>query len=106
MTIESPQGKHLQIAGILRREIQSGDYPAGSVMPSEPELGERFGVSRSVINRALALLRAEGLVRPQRGRGTTVNPIPVIHRAAIRRQQREVREAGEARGAFDSELRS
>jgi GntR family transcriptional regulator len=106
MTIESPQGRHLQVAGVLRREIQSGEFPAGSVLPSEPELAARFGVSRSLINRALALLRAEGLVRPERGRGTTVNPIPVIRRDAVSRQRRDVRETGEARGAFDGELRS
>ncbi len=106
MAIESPQGRHLQVAGILRREIQAGEYPAGSVLPSEPELAERFGVSRSLINRALTLLRAEGLVRPERGRGTTVNPIPIIHRAAVSRQRRDTREAGGARGAFDSELRN
>jgi GntR family transcriptional regulator len=106
MTIEAPQGRHLQVAGILRQEIRNGAFPPGSVLPSEPELAARFGVSRSLVNRALALLRAEGLVRPERGRRTTVNPIPIIRRAAVSRQRRDVREAAGARGAFDSELRS
>lgn len=105
MAIESPQSRHVQLAGILRGKIRSGEYPAGSVLPSEPELAAEHGVSRSLVNRALALLRAEGLIRPERGRGTTVNPIPVIHRAAVRRQRRGTREEGQARGAFDAELR-
>jgi GntR family transcriptional regulator len=35
-----------------------------------------------------------------------VNELPVIRREAIARQRRDVRETGQARGAFDSELRS
>lgn len=105
MTIEQPVAGFKQVAAILRREIRTGVYEPGSLMPSEPELVERFGVSRSVINRALSLLYSEGLVRPERGRGTTVNPIPVIPRNAVARQAKQVREGGDARGAFDGELR-
>jgi GntR family transcriptional regulator len=106
MTIEQPVAGFKQVAAILRREIRSGVYEPGSLMPSEPELVARFKVSRSVINRALSLLHSEGLVRPERGRGTTVNPIPVIPRNAVVRQSQQVREGGDARGAFDGELRN
>jgi GntR family transcriptional regulator len=34
-----------------------------------------------------------------------VNELPVIRRQAVARQRRDVREAGQARGAFDGELR-
>ena len=68
------------------------------------ELAGRYGVTRTV-NRALSVLRTEGLVRPERGRGTTVNELPVIRREAVARQRRDIREAGQARGAFDGELR-
>lgn len=105
MTIEQPVAGFKQVAAILRREIRDGLYPPGSQMPAEPELVKRFGVTRSVINRALSLLHSEGLVRPERGRGTTVNPIPVIPRNAVARQSKQVREGGDARGAFDGELR-
>lgn len=106
MTIEQPVAGFKQVAAILRREIRSGVYGPGSLMPSEPELVTRFGVSRSVINRALSLLHSEGLVRPERGRGTTVNPIPILTRNAVVRQSLQIREGGDARGAFDGELRS
>lgn len=103
MPIDAPQPGFRQVAAVLRREIQEGKFAPGSVLPSEPELADRFEVTRSVVNRALAILRTEGLVRPQRGRGTTVNEIPVINRNAATRQRRDVREQG--RGAFDAELR-
>lgn len=106
MNIQEPQSRHLQLAAILRKEIQSGVYAPGSLLPSEPELADRFKVTRSLVNRALALLRAEGLVRPMRGRGTAVNPIPVIRRESVGRQRRQTRESDQARGAFDAELRA
>jgi GntR family transcriptional regulator len=93
-----------QIVSTLRQEIVSGEY--ASVVPAGPELATRFGVSESTINRALSQLRSEGLVRTQQGRGTTVNPVPVIRRDAAARQRAGTREAGGARGAFDAELRA
>lgn len=56
-----------------------------------------------MINRALGVLQSQGLVIPQRGRGTYVNALPQIVRNAATRQQQAVREEG--RGAFDAELR-
>lgn len=93
------------IVATLRDEIHAGQYPPSSTLPAEPELAKRFGVSRSTINRALSLLRSEGLVRPQQGRGTVVTASPVIRRNAAARQRRDVREASGGRGAFDAELR-
>jgi GntR family transcriptional regulator len=95
-----------RIVATIRSDIRSGKYPPGSTLPAEPELAQRFGVSRSTVNRALSLLRSEGLVRPQQGRGTVVNPRPVIKRNAAARQRRDMREGSGGRGAFDAELRS
>jgi GntR family transcriptional regulator len=106
MGIERPRAESLQVAAVIREAIRSGEWPPGFVLPSEPELAARYGVTRATVNRALSVLRTEGLVRPERGRGTTVNELPVIRRQAVTRQHRDVREAGQARGAFDGELRS
>ncbi len=105
MNIQRPRPEYLQIAAELRDGINAGEWPPGTLLPSEPELAGRFGVTRATVNRALSVLRTEGLVRPERGRGTTVNELPVLRREAIARQVRDVREAGQARGAFDAELR-
>lgn len=104
MIIKRAIGQYRQVADLIRAAIERGDYPRGSALPAEETLSQQYGVSRPVVNRALVILRAEGLVRVERGRGTYVNKIPVISRNAALRQQRSVREEG--RGAFDAELRS
>lgn len=91
-----------QIAGLLRTAIEGGDYEPGAQLESESELGTRYAVDRTVINRALLILRAEGLVRVERGRGTFVREMPVLRRHAIARQQ--IRGQGGARGAFQAEM--
>ena len=105
MGIQRPRPGYLQVAIALRDAITAQEWPPGTMLPGEPELAARYGVTRATVNRALSVLRTEGLVRPERGRGTTVNELPVIRRQAVARQRRDVREAGHARGAFDGELR-
>ena len=61
-------------------------------------------MNRITVNRAVAILRGEGLVRVERGRGTTVREIPLIRRAAPGRFARHTREQAGARGAFDAEI--
>ena len=60
------------VAEELAHEIIGGALPAGSVLPAEPVLGDRFGFSRTVVREALKLLEERGLVRVEQGRGTTV----------------------------------
>lgn len=106
MAIETPRPEYMQVADAIRRAIEAGEWAPGSLIPPEPELAARYGTTRATVNRALSVLRAEGLVRPKQGRGTTVRELPVLHRDAARRQRREVREEGHARGAFEGELRA
>jgi GntR family transcriptional regulator len=106
---EAPKSRsrYRELADELRQAIARGQYPPGSKLPGEPELADRFGVSRPVVNRALAILRNEGLVRPEHGRGTFVHPLPPILRSANLRYGRQRRESGgTARGAFDAEVRA
>ncbi len=69
---------YYQIASILRRKIEEGEFSPGSKLPNEHELAESFGVSRVPVRRALSLLEKENLLTRQRGRGTFVaeNPPP------------------------------
>ncbi|CAL9625612.1 HTH-type transcriptional repressor NagR (plasmid) [Nocardiopsis dassonvillei] len=97
--------KYSDIADQLRSAIVRGEYARGSVLPSEERLAEEFGVSRPVINRAVRLLRSEGLVRVERGRGTVVHEIAPIARNATARYTKEARERGSSRGAFATEVR-
>jgi DNA-binding FadR family transcriptional regulator len=60
---EKPQ----QIADELRRLIVSGRLSEGDSLGKEPELVERFGVSRPSLREALRILEAEGLISVVRG---------------------------------------
>ena len=55
----------------LRRAIIEQALKPGTKLPEDP-VGERFGVSRTVVRAALARLAAEGLVELQLNRGATV----------------------------------
>ncbi len=60
------------IALALQTSILQGEFPAGSRFPSERELTERFGASRSSVREAVAKLAQLGLVRTHPQSGTYV----------------------------------
>jgi GntR family transcriptional regulator len=61
---------YAQLADLLAQEIQSGRIPTGQLLPSEPELSQRYGISRITVRQAMARLVQERLVRREQGRGT------------------------------------
>ncbi len=64
-----------QIAETIRQAIVCGDLKVDERLPTEPELADRFGVSRPTIREALKRLAAQNLIRSRRGPagGTFVN---------------------------------
>jgi GntR family transcriptional regulator len=64
--------KHRLISDVLSGEIQEGKFKIGDLLPSEPDLSERFGVSRHTVRAALRSLHDLGLVTSRRGVGTAV----------------------------------
>lgn len=72
----APLPPYRQIAGILRRRIESGQYPPDARIPTESELMDAFEVARTTARRAIAALREEGLIYtvPQRGSYVTRKP--------------------------------
>jgi GntR family transcriptional regulator len=79
-----PRPLHVQVAGVLRAEIRDRSIAPGDTLPSEAELRERFGVSRSVVRQALATLEDEGTIRRTRGRAP-VAAIPTEHHRLVQR---------------------
>jgi DNA-binding FadR family transcriptional regulator len=73
------------IVSQVQREIREGNLPRGARLPTERELAESFGVSRSVVREAIKVLAAIGLVESRQGSGLYVrhDPIPVVTRAFI-----------------------
>ncbi|WP_319456937.1 MULTISPECIES: FadR/GntR family transcriptional regulator [unclassified Mycobacterium] len=63
-----------QVARQLRAAVVSGEYPVGAALPTERELSEQFGVSRSAVRQALSSLQLQGLleIRPGSGGGPFV----------------------------------
>jgi DNA-binding FadR family transcriptional regulator len=53
----------------LRERIVGRDIPVGEKLPTEKELGEAFGVSRTVVREAIAQLKTEDLVVVRQGVG-------------------------------------
>jgi DNA-binding FadR family transcriptional regulator len=62
-----PREKPQQIADELRALIVAGELVEGDSLGHEPELVERFGVSRPSLREALRILEAEGLITVVRG---------------------------------------
>lgn len=56
----------------LRHQIEQGQYPVGTRLPSETLICQEFGVSRTVVREAVAALRADGMVQPRQGAGVYV----------------------------------
>lgn len=75
---------HAQLAAMLRARIANTSLPPGAALPTEAELQEQFGVSRSVVRQALLALTAEGLISRGRGRGSVVAPRGEHHRLVQR----------------------
>ena len=59
-----------QIISYLCRNIRDGSWPLGSRLPSEHQLCQTLGVSRTSVRSALQQLGALGIVESVRGRGT------------------------------------
>jgi GntR family transcriptional regulator len=64
------QPKYLRIHSNLRERITSGQWPAGSPLPSQRDLADEFGVSIMTLRQALQLLTDEGLIQTRHGSGT------------------------------------
>ncbi len=64
---------HLSISEHLRHQVVVGDYQPGDQLPSEHQLMQEFGVSRTTIRRAIANLVNQGLVTAHQGKGVFVS---------------------------------
>ena len=63
---------HDQVAGEIRRAIAEGEAGPGERLPLAKDLAAVLGVNKNTVLRALHILRDEGLLDFQRGRGITV----------------------------------
>ena len=72
LTLPRDELKSDRVAAELERRIFSGELATGTRLPTETELCEILGVSRSVVRDAIRSLVARGLVTVKQGHGMTV----------------------------------
>lgn len=65
--------RYIGIADTLRDRIRKGDYPAGTALPSQKELGSIFSTTVMTVRQALSVLEREGLLTMAHGVGTFVS---------------------------------
>jgi len=71
---------YVQVASVMRQRVNSRRWAEGERISTLEELEEEFGVARVTIRQAIELLRAEGLLQAQQGRGTFVSGRPANNR--------------------------
>ena len=92
-----------QIADALRGQILGGQLKPGEKLPSEAALVSEYGVAQGTVRQSLGILRGEGLIVAEHGRGVFVRRRPKIRRMAHDRFARSHREAGKAAFLVESE---
>ena len=70
---ERPQARMEDLFEELRTRILSDEWPAGTRMPGERELAERYDTNRNTLREAIRRLEQSGLVSVRHGQGVTVN---------------------------------
>jgi GntR family transcriptional regulator len=91
----------LQLADLLRAEIQGGQRRPGSQLPTESEFQHAYGVSRTTVRAALATLTSEGLVLTRKGFGSYVRFRPPMRRVSSTHRHASHRDSGNPE--FDTE---
>ncbi|MEU5190974.1 GntR family transcriptional regulator [Streptomyces klenkii] len=106
MTEDEPRRATFRaVADEVRTRIRQGTYAPGAKLPTEGELADEIGTNRGTAAQALRLLASEGLIDKSR-RGMFVHRIvKKIVRDSTSRYVRARREEGQARGAFEAEIR-
>ena len=84
-SLEFEPPKYARVVLEIRRRIENGDYPPGSMLPSESQLVREFAVGRTTVVRALQMLQQDGWITREHGRGSFVKGRPPSDARASRR---------------------
>jgi GntR family transcriptional regulator len=93
---------HDQVAAEIRRAIAEGEAGPGERLPLAKDMAAVLGVNKNTVLRALHILRAEGLLDFQRGRGITVAGTP--QQGVVVRRVREMVEFCRTQGYRPDEV--
>jgi GntR family transcriptional regulator len=68
----SPVALHEQCKNLLMEQIENGSFQTGRPIPTEKQLCEKYGLSRTTIRQAVGELVEAGILKKIQGRGTFV----------------------------------
>lgn len=74
------QPKYVELSDELKARIRSGEFQPGQQIPTEPELMDRYQVSRNTVRQAVARLEEANYLIRRRGAGTFVREIDAAGR--------------------------
>ncbi|MBU3877597.1 GntR family transcriptional regulator [Faecalicatena sp. AGMB00832] len=83
---DTPIPLYFQLKKLILDELDSGELPVGSILPTENELMEMFSISRTTVRQAITELVQEGKLYRIKSKGTFVSK-PKIDQNYIRRLQ-------------------
>lgn len=69
---DSPIPYYFQLSSYVEQKIKAKELVPGCLMPSEQEICERLGISRTVVRQAMADLERKGLVTKQSGKRSAI----------------------------------
>jgi GntR family transcriptional regulator len=69
---DAPLPLSQQLAALLRAEIESGQRPPGSRLPTIMALATEYQIATATVVKAIRILKREGLVIGSTGHGTFV----------------------------------
>lgn len=72
--------RYVQVASVLRRRIQDGQWGVGDKIATLEALESEFQVARVTVRQAIDVLQSEGLLVSHQGKGTFVKRVPETRR--------------------------
>jgi GntR family transcriptional regulator len=72
MLKSGPLPRYYQLKEIIREKVSAGQWLPGSLIPSERELCEQYGISRMTARQSITELVNEGYLYREQGKGTFV----------------------------------
>src|SRR5688500_179391 len=79
--IERPQAPYAQVAAHIRAQIVSGEIAPGDRVPSVRDIAATWKIARATAEKALGLLRSQGLITTRSGVGAVVREDAPIYRS-------------------------
>lgn len=63
---------YYRLAEDIKQQIESGELKHGDLIPTEAQLGEKYGISRMTVRQGIGLLTEAGLIETVKGKGSFV----------------------------------